>query len=170
MEEEEGYVTCAGLGEGDEGVEMMEQLWERRVSKKSTAEWVVVGFIPKASLDLEPPRTLRKTAYAPIPRTPAKTMRARVTSENLGIASWIVEIGLTTSSGESSFVNASLKVNAVNMRTPISETVIERGFFCPIGCVSRLRSQPYVDRTSDQRNLGFVAMNVFTMSGEPANF
>lgn len=97
-------------------------------------------------------------------------MRARVTSENLGIASWKVEIGSTTSSGESSFVNASLKVNAVNMRTPISETVIERGFRCPMGCVSRLRSQAYVARIRDQRNLGFVAINVFTISGDPANF
>lgn len=100
-----------------------------------------VGSIPNASSDWEPPQILRKTAYTPIPRTPPKTIRARVTREKLGIAPWRLDRGSTTSSGESSLVKASLKVNAANTSAPTSETEIERGFR-PKGFVSRRWSQP----------------------------
>ena len=112
---------------------------------------------------------LRKTAYAPIPKIPTKTIRALDTRENCGIAPCRLEIGFTMSSGESSLVKASLKVNAKKTRTPTSETPIERGF-CPRGCVIRRWIQAYVATIKAQRNLGFDTMKVFTISGAPANF
>lgn len=68
-------------------------------------------------------------------------MRARATSEKLGIAPCRLDRGSTTSSGESSLVKASLNVNAANTRAPTSETEIDRGVR-PKGCVSRRWSQP----------------------------
>lgn len=79
-------------------------------------------------------------------------------------------MGLTTNSGESSFVNASLKLNAAHIRATTDGTETQVGAIWFRRRINRPCSQIYDIMTISQRSLGYVVMKDLTMSGSPANF
>ncbi len=122
-----------------------------------------------ADLACRPPETPRTMANVESKPMTIKTTRARQSSDWPSNVSLSVLAKPTTSSGASAAVNASLKLNAAEMRSDVMDVAAIKGMPSRLGSIWD-QVMPYMATMAIHRAAGYCWTKILTISGSPANF